>query len=282
MIILDFSQVCISNLMAQIGNHTNIQLDEHMLRHMVLNSVRSNNVKFRSEYGELVIACDNFNYWRRQLFPYYKANRRKAIEKSELDWKNIFESFKKIREEIKEFFPYRIIEVETAEADDIIATLSTRFSNHEKILILSGDKDFIQLQRYKNVSQFDPVRKKNIAHADPLAYLKEHILRGDPGDGVPNFLSQDNCLVIGERQKPITKLKLEKWLNLQPEKFCDESMLRNFKRNEQLIDLEKIPIDIKEKVVTIYDSYELKPKNNLYKYFMKNNLKYLLENIGDF
>lgn len=259
-----------------------MQLDESMLRHMVLNSIRSNVVKFRSEYGEMVIACDNFNYWRRQLFPYYKANRRKAIEKSELDWKTIFESLNRIRSEIKEFFPYRIIEVETAEADDIIATLSARFSNHEKILILSGDKDFVQLQRYKNVSQFDPVRKKKISHADPLAYLKEHILRGDAGDGVPNFLSSDNCLVVGERQKPITKIKLEKWLNLQPEKFCDENMLRNFKRNEQLIDLEKIPVDIKEKIVTMYDNYELNPRNNLYKYFMKNNLKYLLENVGDF
>lgn len=282
MIILDLNQVMISNLMAQIGNHTNSQLDEDMLRHMILNSIRANKVKFGPDYGELVIACDNFNYWRKKMFPYYKANRKKNIESSELDWKTIFESLNKVRGELKEHFPYRVIEVESAEADDIIATLSKRYSSHEKVLILSGDKDFIQLQRYPNVEQYDPVRKRKISHVDPEAFLREHILRGDSGDGVPNFLSADNSLVIGERQKPITKARLERWLNEAPEKFCDENMLRNYRRNEQLIDLEHIPSEIKNKIVDVFENYESKPKGNLYKYFMSHNLRYLLENVGDF
>ena len=282
MIILDLNQVMISNLMAQIGNHTNSQLDEGMLRHMILNAIRANKTKFSEQYGELVIACDNFNYWRKQLFPYYKANRKKNIEASELDWKTIFEALNKVRAELKDNFPYRVIEVESAEADDIIATLSKRYCQNEKVLILSGDKDFIQLQRYPNIEQFDPVRKRKITHDNPESFLREHILRGDSGDGVPNFLSPDNCLVIGERQKPITKTRLERWLIDSPEKFCDENILRNYRRNEQLIDLEKIPTDIKTKILSVFDNYEVKPRNNLYKYFMAHNLKYLLENIGDF
>ena len=282
MIIMDLNQVMISNLMAQIGNHTNSQLDESMLRHMILNSIRANKVKFGPQYGELVIACDNFNYWRKQRFPYYKANRKKNLESSELDWKMIFESLNKVRAELKEFFPYRVIEVESAEADDIIATLSKRYSPHEKVLILSGDKDFIQLQCYSNIEQYDPVRKRKIVHDDPEAFLREHILRGDSGDGVPNFLSSDNSLVIGERQKPITKARLERWLNEAPEKFCDDNMLRNYRRNEMLIDLNHIPPEIKNKIVDTFENYETRGRQNLYKYFMSHNLRYLLENIGDF
>ena len=165
MIIVDLNQTMLSNLMVQLGNHTNASVEEGMVRHMVLNAIRSYKQKFGGEYGELVIACDNTNYWRKQIFPYYKANRKKNIEKSELNWKDIFECMNKIRAELKEFFPYKVIDVETAEADDVIATLCEEFGttpgmiNIGKILILSGDKDFIQLHRYTNVSQYDPVRR---------------------------------------------------------------------------------------------------------------------------
>jgi 5'-3' exonuclease len=201
--------------MMQLGNHTNAQLEENMVRHMVLNAIRSFNQKFSHEYGEIVVACDNTNNWRKKEFPYYKANRKKNQEKSELDWKGIFDCLGKIRQELKDYFPYRVIDVECAEADDIIAALvHTRgkivsSANNEKILILSGDKDFIQLHVYSNVRQYDPVRKKFIEHNDPERYLKEHILKGDSGDGVPNVLSGDDCFVIGQRQKPLTTKKIE-------------------------------------------------------------------------
>mgnify|MGYP003340665473 CR=1 FL=1 len=160
-------------------------VDEAMCRHMVLNSIKSFRNKYKKDYGELVIACDNRNYWRKQIFPYYKANRKKNIERSELNWKDIFDCLNKIKSELKEYFPYRIIEIEHAEADDVIAVLSHTYSRREKILIMSGDKDFQQLQRFSNVFQYDPVRKKQIVNSDPITFLKEHIIRGDPGDGIP-------------------------------------------------------------------------------------------------
>lgn len=291
MIVLDLSQVMLSNLMMQIGNHTNSQVEESMLRHMVLNSIRSYKIKFKDEYGDLVIACDNTNYWRRKLFPYYKANRKKNIEKSELNWKDIFKCMNKIRAELKEFFPYRVIDIESAEADDVIGTLcmeygvTEEFLAHEdveKILILSGDKDFMQLQRFKNVTQYDPVQKKYKKCADPVSFLKEHIIRGDSGDGIPNFLSTDNCLVVGDRQKPVMAKKLTEWLKQEPEAFCNESMMRNYKRNEQLIDLTNIPNDIYQRVIEAYESQRNKKKGDLLNYFMVHKLKNLTENIGDF
>lgn len=283
MIVVDMSQVMLSNIMMQLGNHTNADIEEGMVRHMVLNSLRSYKIKFGDEYGEIVIATDSKNYWRKQLFPYYKANRKKKQEASEINWKAIFECLNKIREELKHVFPYRVVDIESAEADDIIGTLCKAFGNtNEKILVLSGDKDFIQLQRFNNVKQYDPVRKKYISHNNPDKFLKEHIIKGDSGDGVPNFLSPDNCLVVGDRQKPITTKKLEIWVNQEPERFCTELMLRNYKRNEQLIDLNMIPEHISTRIMESFNNQKGKKANKLMDYFIANRLKNLMENIGDF
>jgi hypothetical protein len=273
----------LSNIMVQLGNHTNAQIEESMVRHMVLNSIRSYKAKFGEEYGELVIACDNKNYWRRQLFPYYKANRKKSQAASELDWKAIFECLNKIRAELKEHFPYRVIDIESAEADDIIGTLCEEFGNtSEKILILSGDKDFQQLHRFMNVHQYDPVRKKKIVCNDPDRFLREHILKGDAGDGIPNILSDDNCLVVGKRQTPMTQKKMDALVELGLEGKIDHPNFRNFMRNSQLIDLSQVPSKIKEQVLESYECQAGKKPVRLMDYFIANRLKNLMESIGDF
>jgi len=278
MIIVDFNQVMISNLMAQLGNHTNIPLDEGLFRHMVINSIRNYKLKFSEEYGEIVIACDDRNYWRKQIYPYYKANRKKARDKSELDWTLIFESFNKIRSELKDYFPYRVIQIESAEADDIIATLVLDIIAPEGFLILSGDKDFIQLHKYDNVKQYDPVRKKWITHDNPDHYLFEHIMRGDAGDGIPNVLSDDDVFVVdGKRQKPLTQKKIDAdWIS--KEMLCT----RNFLRNQQIIDLSFIPINIQEAIIDKYNAEAGKDRSKLFNYFIEYKLKHMMENIGDF
>lgn len=283
MIILDLSQVMISNLMVQIGNHTNTKIEENMVRHMVLNSIRAYRSRFFSEFGEIVIACDNKNYWRRKLFPYYKANRKKNIEKSELDWASIFECMNKIRAELKEFFPYKVIDVETAEADDIIATLTKMvIGTGEKVLILSGDKDFIQLHKYPHVTQYDPVRKKNITNDNPERYLEEHILKGDSGDGIPNILSSDNCFVVGERQKPMTQKKIDAFIELGIIGKFDHPNFRNYVRNDTLINLDRIPEEVSVKIQESYIDQKDKDRSKLFDYFMTNKLKLLTEHLGEF
>jgi len=284
MLIIDFSQVMLSNIMVQIGNHTNAQLDEGMVRHMVLNSIRMYKTKFGPEYGEVIIACDATNYWRRTLFPYYKANRKKSQAASELDWKAIFECLNKIRDELLTVFPYRVIRVDTAEADDIIGTLAKEFGNtSEKLLIISGDKDFQQLQTYMNVKQYNPVLKKFITCNDPSKFLKEHIIKGDSGDGIPNFLSDDNCLVVGTRQKPVTQKKLDEYLKKNPEEFCQTlTQLRNYKRNQQLIDLSKIPETVMESIMVEYNAQANKKAPELMNYFIQHKLKNLMEHINEY
>jgi hypothetical protein len=281
MIILDLSQVMISTLMAQIGNHHNAEIDENLLRHMVLNNIRATKRKFADEYGEFIIACDGRHSWRKDVFPFYKANRKKNREESELNWTLIFESLGKIRDELKEYFPYRVIQLDHAEADDVIATL-VKENQDQRILIVSGDKDFQQLQKYPFVQQYDPTRKKFIQCNSPDTFLKEHILKGDTGDGVPNFLSEDNCLVVGTRQKSVTAKKLVYWLPQEPEVFCNSYMLRNYKRNQQLIDFEFIPEEIQRSVISIYNEQANKGRDKLFNYFVQFKLKHLLTDIGDF
>jgi hypothetical protein len=283
-IIVDLNQVMLSNLLMSLGKHTNAPIEENMVRHMVLNSLRSYRVKFGSEFGELVISCDNTNYWRRQKFPYYKANRKKNQEASELDWKAIFECLNKIRQELKDYFPYRVIDIESAEADDIIGTLVREFGvdiGGDPILILSGDKDFIQLHTFANVKQYDPTRKKWVSHNDPVRFLKEHILKGDSGDGVPNILSSDNCFVVGDRQKPLTSKRIDQYISMDPSKM-ETIIARNYFRNAQLIDLNNTPKEIREKVMESYNAQIGKDRSKLMNYFIANKLRNLTESIGEF
>ena len=286
MIIIDISQVMIANIMAQLGNHTNTVIEEDIFRHMVLNSIRSFRKNF-ADYGEIVIACDDKKYWRKQVFPYYKANRKKARAQSEIDWNQIFNCLNKIRDELKHYSPYRVLQVEGAEADDIIATLcieyGTILQSSEKILILSGDKDFVQLQVYGNVEQYNPVLKKQIKNTNPHKYLREHILKGDKGDGIPNIMSSDTCIIEGERQKPLPAKRIEYLTSIADlSKVLPPDQLNNFKRNERLIDLHMIPEELMNSILEKYHSEANKSKDNLAEYFKKFKLKTLTENIGEF
>tara|TARA_Y100000389_G_scaffold201976_1_gene246075 strand:+ start:17305 stop:18156 length:852 start_codon:yes stop_codon:yes gene_type:complete len=283
MILVDLNQVMISNMMMQIGNHKNAMVDENMLRHMILNSIRANKVKFQGDFGDMIICADDKNYWRRQRFPYYKASRKRDREQSELDWSSIFNALNNIREELKEFFPYKVIQIETAEADDIIGTIVHKEGNElntgEKILVLSGDKDYIQLHKYANVSQYDPTRKRWIRHIDPIAYMHEHIVRGDRGDGVPNILSPDNIFVSEGNQKRITKKRLEESKDINS---LDEIAKRNYYRNKSLIDLGEVPQNIRDRVLEKYEEPNTKDRSLLFNYFVKNKLRNLMEHLSEF
>lgn len=284
-ILIDFNQVMLASLFAGIGNHHNIDVDENLLRHMFLNSIRFNRKKFHEEFGEIVICADGKSSWRRESFPYYKAARRKSREESELDWNELFRIINTIRMELKEYFPYKVIHIDHCEADDIIGTVVHEFGTElnigtEQFLILSGDKDYIQLHKYANVKQYDPVRKKWVQNSDPDKYLMEHILKGDGGDGVPNVLSPDNCLAVGERQKMMTAKRLSE-LFKGPQSM-DENTLRNYHRNRLMIDLSEIPAAYKEKILEEYGKEKTIGRSQLFNYFLEKKLRNLIGDIQDF
>jgi hypothetical protein len=287
MILLDLSQIMISNIMMQMATSKTTTIDENLVRHMVLNSFRLYRRKFTAQYGELIVCCDDKNFWRKNVFPHYKANRKRSRDASAHDWNGIFQTLGNIKQEIKDNLPYKTLQVETAEADDIIATLvhanGQFLAGGEPILILSGDKDFGQLQKYANVKQYSPVQKKDIVVNDPERFLREHIILGDSGDGVPNFLSDDDTLITpGKRQTPISKRKLAEWTQLEPEKYCTDKMLRGYRRNEAMVSLDKIPESIMQKIIDAYNNTPVAPRNKLMEYFMNKRLKNLMEVLDEF
>ena len=279
MIIVDVNQIMISNLMVQINGRQAVDLNEDFVRHMILNSLRAHNKKFRKEYGQMVIACDSSNVWRRQAFPNYKAGRKANRAKSEHDWEFIFDVLAKIKKEIKDFLPYKVIAVDTAEADDIIATLCRRIK--EKILILSGDKDFIQLHNEK-IRQYNPVLNKFVGKDEnPSLYIREHILKGDRSDGIPNVLSDDNVFIEGRRQTPLSRKKIEAWVNEVVPTFNEEQQ-KNYERNRQLIDLNCIPKELESNINREFDNVEVATRDKILGYFINKKLKTLIESIDEF
>ena len=274
-----------------VSLHRGEELSEELVRHLILNSIRYYRSKFFEKYGEMVICCDSKHYWRKDYFPHYKASRKKDRESAGHDWNTIFECLNSVRDELKENFPYKVLEVYGAEADDVIATLVRSCKLGELSLILSSDKDFIQLHGYQ-VDQFSPVAKKMINGDNPTQYLREHIIKGDRGDGVPNVLSPDDTFVSEKRQKPIRKTMLanitEAMDDWEPDKLFQlakcpkDTWIRNYQRNETLIDLNKIPNDIVKQINKEFDEVKVGNRSDLFSYFVENRLSQLLDNIGDF
>ena len=287
MIIIDMNQISLASLMMHLNMTKTKEPDENMVRHMILNSVRMYRTMFHEEYGEVILTYDSKHYWRRDFFPQYKSNRKKGREADGKDWDAIFEVLNKIKAEIKDNLPYKFLEVYGAEADDIIATICKHSqtekdrSKNEKIMIISGDKDFIQLQKYLNVKQYSPILKKLVNGSNPETYIKEHILKGDTSDGVPNVLSPDNTFTDGLRQRPLGKKKIEAWLSMNISEFKDE-VKRNYQRNEKLIDLSKIPDELENEILTQFRGAPHGDRSKLLNYFIKSRLKNLTETIGEF
>lgn len=288
-IFIDFNQIVISSIIVA-STQQKVEPDSGFIRHIVFNTIRSINMKFKNEYGpEVVICCDARNYWRKEFYPFYKANRKKTRDKSQFDWVKIFEMLNQVKAELCEFSQYKVLEVDGAEADDIIAVLTKEVVQSSilvapKILIVSSDKDFLQLQVYHGVNQYSP-RDSKFLHADqPLVTLKEHIIRGDVGDGIPNILSDSDTFVNpNKRQKVLKEAKVQELLADPKPLDRNDISPSCWMRNTCLIDFDKIPVEIKEKIITEY--VNLVPKGSksiLLKYFYANRMRAMVDRIQDF
>jgi len=279
MILLDFSQTMIGSFMA-VGRGR-VVVEEDLLRHTVLNTIRQYRRQFREyDASGFVICCDSKLNWRKESFPEYKANRKKKKEDGTTDWKSLYAFLDEMIKDLRENFPYKVIQVDKAEADDIIGVLNEHVAVNPT-LIISSDKDFLQLHKYEGLVQWSPLMKKFIT-GDPHESLYEKVIRGDAGDGVPNILSSDDVLITeGKRQKPVTKKKLEAWRGKKPEEFCTEDMLRNYYRNKAMVDLSETPESIRINIINQFK--EQVPKSGkLMSYFVEKRLKDLMNHITDF
>jgi len=274
--LVDFSQIVIGSYM-MAAKFSDASIDT--VRPAVLNALRIYRTKFVGEYGELILCCDDRKTWRKDIFPNYKASRKKSRAATSIDWENLYVCLNQLKEELTEWFPYKLIQVEKAEADDIIAVL-VRLAN-ERTLILSSDKDFVQLHAF-NVRQYSPMQKKFV-EGDAKWSLHEKIIKGDVGDGVPNIMSDDNVFVDeGRRQKPITKKKVDAWYEIDPDMYCSSEMLRNYNRNKQLVDLGEVPESICINITKQFETVAVGDRKRLLTYFINHRLKNLTESLSEF
>jgi len=274
------NQITLASLMMDMNMRKSNEVDEGMVRHMILNSIRLYRTQFSKDYGEVVLTYDSKHYWRREYFPNYKAMRKRSREKDNKDWDTIFGVLNKIKAEFKDNLPYKYLEIYGAEADDIIATLC-KSNQDEKIMIISGDKDFIQLHKYPKVKQYSPILKKYVNGHDPDTYIKEHILKGDTSDGVPNVLSPDNTFVDSIRQRPLSRKKIENWLDIDIDDLQEE-VKRNYQRNDKLINLDNIPIELEKEILYEFKEAPCGDRSKLLNYFIQSRLKNLTNEIGEF
>jgi len=282
MILVDNTQVLMSSIFAQ---HRDVAaIDEDLVRHMVLNTYRMYRKKFFREYGELVICEDGGASWRRDFFPLYKAKRRADRKENPEQWERFYDIINRIRAEVAEIFPYRNMLVQGCEADDIIAFLAKRYAPSEKVLILSGDKDFGQLQIHQNVVQYSPLLKKFVEVDAPQKFLLEHIVRGDSSDGVPNILSDDDCFMAEDkRQKPVTQKRMDEILKEYADtgKVSDKYAV-NWNRNSTLINLLNIPAEYESKIESEWNKPFTPSRAKILNYMIEKGLRNLIEDIGDF
>ena len=271
-ILVDANQISISHLMVRNKIEDGINIES--IRHSIVRVIGRIWMQYREEYGELILCYDDKNYWRREVFPFYKKNRKQERETSKYNWDEVFSVLNKIRDEIRANFPYKVLQVQGAEADDVIASIvrhNARRGSPEPMLILSADKDFIQLHKHPNVKQYDPIRNRWIENDNPVQYLQEHIIRGDRSDGIPNILTCDDAIVNNKAQKKMSKEKIAALANLKPEEFTNYIRLRNWKRNSELIDFAKIPQAVVDRILTTYFKYKTRPTICI-NYFIDNNI----------
>lgn len=291
MILMDFSQLALSATMSfkddlVRGGEKEMQ---DLIRHVTLSSIKSYKKRYSKEYGQVILACDARNYWRKGFFPQYKGARKKNREASDLNWNMVFDTLNLIREEIKEHFPYSVLHVDRCEADDVIAALvkqTQEFGKHEEVMIVSSDGDFKQLQKYPNVKQFSPIQKKsvNCSTLELRTKLVEHVVKGDSGDGIPNILSQDDIFLIEGRQSPVSSKRLAEFLDRGFDACRNDVERRNWHRNQTLVDFEFIPEDVTQAILAEYELNK-KPKGDkmsVYNYLVSHRCRNLLTEIEEF
>jgi len=297
MILIDYSQVALSAILTFQRELKGTPAEiKNLIRHVTLSTIKSYKKKYGKEYGQIVICCDGRKYWRRDYFEHYKGMRKAAREKSDLDWNLIFDTLSEMRDDLAKHFPYKVMHIERAEADDIIAVLTKYAQENElvqeglveepqKVLILSSDKDFKQLHVYPTVKQWSPMQKKYVSATkkEIQEYIIEHIVKGDAGDGVPNILSKDDVFMKGERQKPMSAKRLAEFIEKGIDACRSDEEKRNWHRNAVLVNFDNIPPDVEETIVTSYiSSKPTGDKMSIMNYLMKHQCRLLLNELEDF
>lgn len=286
MLLIDLSSIVINSVQGAI---TKEPLSLSMVRHCTLSQILYYKKKYKgylTKTNKAPILCvDSRHYWRKDMFKFYKQNRKKARKKSKMDWELFFEYFNIVKEELQIYVPYPYIHIAKCEGDDVMYILAMK--SQEPVMIVSADKDMAQCQLHgKDIKQYSPKTKKLITLKSLDYNIIEHILRGDSSDGIPNIKSDaDVFLCDDKRQKQISTVMVNDATKLdRTELICEnKNQLEAFKRNQTLIDMSYIPEQYKKAILDEWKNVqENPPKNRLRKYFIEKRMRLLFNKIKEF
>jgi 5'-3' exonuclease len=279
LLLIDFNNLVFRTLFAKdVEIHSESPLLQ-LWKIMVFDSVY-NAFTYNDKIDEIVLAIDAKRQWRKAYYPRYKENRKKNRDKSGLDWTFLFKVINQYIADIKHHMPFKVMQVRSAEADDIIGTLVLNLKTN--CVITSNDEDYKQLISPK-VKLWNPSKRKYVKCDDPKKFLTMKCLMGQSKDDIPNVKTPNDWGQTAEtfdKRKPgLGPVTAEKIIAEGVDDWLEENDLKDrFKRNRILIDFEKIPHTIQDRTLDQYYDYNFPPPENMYKFFEKFEMRNYLEN----
>ena len=268
-----------------------------LTEYYMLESLFNIQTTYSRQSGDVVICLDNTKNgnWRRSYLSHYKASRKIAREKSDINYLEVFAEIDKLIEVLKKYSPWKVVSAEYAEADDVILILARKFAPHNPIFIFSADKDMIQAQRHgPKVVQYSPITKKFLTpetkHNDTMnEWLVEHVVLGDPADEVPKItddtvFSKNFIKYLNEKKIQIDELQFDILSNEEKENIVKDYNV--FKKNTKGVetstkdifdDLRFGPASLKKKIKEFGSLDNWLSSNQLYFRHYERNKKLILD-----
>ncbi len=266
-LIFDISNLMMRSLFSQMPSPTETEFDLFKLTFMnsFMKTIKDNK-------PDRVIAVEDSESWRKEIYPLYKANRAAKREQSAINFDAFFPVATKFIENLsKSFKNIPFIKIPRCEADDIIAVI---VKNHPdwKITNVSSDKDFYQLFAYSNYSQFNGVKREYVECLNPQNELILKIILGDKGDNIPSL---KKGVGIKTAQK-ILDDDLHKWLD-------EQHLNERYEENTKLISFDCIPKDLEVQILKTIDSFEYGQFDAKYyfKFIQMSGLAELMKNFTE-
>jgi 5'-3' exonuclease len=201
--------------------------------------------RFKIQRNNIIFARDGSNIWRYSIYPDYKANRSEDEDDDPYSPTEIFKYTNK-------HFHSRItgctvLKDNRAEADDIIA-ITARYIRavfpETKIIIITGDHDFLQLSEPNMTEIYQLKGLKPLTVNNPYTMLMIKILAGDPSDNIP--ASFKGCGKVTAKRLANNPQELKAVL--------EKKGYRQFNLNRQLIDFDFIPTKIVQSIESLLDN----------------------------
>lgn len=274
-LLIDFSHLSIRNLFAdrEIINNPNPEFNLH--RHQLITSLLFLIKKFNP--NEVVLGIDNKLNWRKKLYTDYKAHRKAKRDQDVFPWDAYYTYLEELIQDIKDNFPFKVIEQRYAECDDIIAILCKYSPFSGENIVVTSDKDFVQLLSLPHVKIYDPIKRKFMEEKQPKIFLEAKILMGDKSDNIPAIKPR-----VGEKTAWKLANNKDELDALLHDAESGKAYRKNYKLNRILIDFNSIPDVIKTKVLKQYDIYEMNEFGSLAltRFFKKLKLKKLASDVA--